>query len=141
MIKPNAEICHLLQKAKKFLISLDNDEAGAKASWQWWMNIFPNAIRWPVFKGKDHTEAYLNGLNLKDWVKVGIQSKRQTPISSSPVAKVSPDPESIMKILEQLKDSSMISMRKKRRSEEKSAVPKPLMVGLSFSSMTRASIW
>ena len=91
-MKPDKDIFDLLSHAKRILVSLDSDEAGARASWKWWMANFPNAIRWPIIKGKDPTEAYLNGLNLREWIKAGIKYERKEklpeenkPISPSPL--------------------------------------------------------
>jgi len=73
--KPDKVLCERLNKAGMILVSLDSDEAGAKSSWDFWMDHFPQATRWPVIKGKDPTEAYLNGLNLRKWVRAGIRDK------------------------------------------------------------------
>jgi DNA polymerase I-like protein with 3'-5' exonuclease and polymerase domains len=73
--KPDKVLCEKLKKADKILVSLDSDEAGAKASWQFWKEHFPQAVRWLVIKGKDPTEAYLNGLNLRKWVRAGIRDR------------------------------------------------------------------
>ncbi|MCK9390685.1 MAG: DNA polymerase [Syntrophales bacterium] len=70
-VKPDSVLREKLAKAKVILVSLDNDEAGSKAS-LWWKEQFSNSLRWPVSKGKDHTEAYLNGENLRKWVMAGI---------------------------------------------------------------------
>ena len=72
-IKPDKETMDLLLKAKRVLVSLDSDSAGAKASWGWWMINLPNAIRWPVIRGKDPAESHLNGLSLRNWVETGLQ--------------------------------------------------------------------
>jgi DNA polymerase I-like protein with 3'-5' exonuclease and polymerase domains len=118
LIRPDEEISKMLHHSKKILISLDNDKAGAKESWQWWLSRFPNAIRWPVILGKDPAEAYINKLNLRDWVTAGIIAKhRQTQIVTSP-KKVSDLPvdistvsEPIMAQLEQFKGSSIIALK------------------------------
>ena len=121
LIRPDEEISKLLHRAKKLMVSLDTDKAGAKESWQWWLKRFSNAIRWPVILGKDPTEAYIKGLNLRDWVKAGIIAEQpRTPIvistttslkkeKESPV-EVSPVSESIMKQLEQFKCSSIMAL-------------------------------
>jgi len=70
-VKPDSVLWEKLAKAKVILVSLDNDEAGSKAS-LWWKEQFSNSIRWPVSKGKDHTVAYLNGENLRKWVMAGL---------------------------------------------------------------------
>ncbi len=80
--KPDTVLYERLKEADKILVSLDSDEAGANSTWRFWMEHFPQAIRWPVIKGKDHTEAYLNGLNLRKWVRAGIRNREQ------PVAEV-----------------------------------------------------
>lgn len=122
LIRPDEEISEMLHRAKKIFVSLDSDDTGAKESWQWWLNRFPNAIRWPVILGKDPTAAYLKGLNLKDWVKAGIMAEqRQISIAISPTASlkegnelpvaVSPVSGSIMEQLEQFKRSSIITLK------------------------------
>ena len=72
--KPDKVLCEKLKRADKILVSLDSDEAGAKSS-TFWMANFPQAARWPIIKGKDPTEAYLNGLNLRKWVCAGIRDR------------------------------------------------------------------
>ncbi len=71
--KPDSVLYETLTKTNKILVSLDSDQAGAKSSWHFWMEHFPQATRWPVIRGKDPTEAYLNGLNLRKWVLAGIK--------------------------------------------------------------------
>jgi hypothetical protein len=51
---------------------LDRDDAGAKESWTWWAKHFERAKRWPVAQGKDPSEAYQAGLNLREWVMAGL---------------------------------------------------------------------
>jgi len=70
--KPDTKTFKKINQAEKILIALDSDEAGAKASWGWWLKQFPNAIRWPTPFGKDPTEAYQKGLNIRDWVMAGL---------------------------------------------------------------------
>jgi len=80
--KPDRVLYERLKEADKILVSLDSDEAGANSSWRFWMEYFPQAIRWPVIKGKDPTQAYLNGLNLRKWVCAGIRdrTKHRSPV-------------------------------------------------------------
>jgi len=122
MIKPDEKISNMLRQAKKVLISLDSDETGAKISWKWWLNKFHNAIRWPIIKGKDPTEAHLKGLNLRNWVRAGILSERQQEsiVESSPMTaektdaaplEMSATPGSIKGSFEHLKDSPIISIK------------------------------
>jgi len=75
--KPDSGLYERLKEADKILVSLDSDEAGAKSAWDFWMDHFPQATRWPVIKGKDPTEAYLNGLNLRKWIIAGIRNKSE----------------------------------------------------------------
>jgi len=73
---PDKEAVNLLRKAKGVLIALDSDEAGGKKAWQWWTKHFPNAKRCMIPKryGKDPGEAHKNGLDLRMWVKLGLES-------------------------------------------------------------------
>jgi len=113
--RPDEITSDILQKSKKILVSLDTDEAGAKESWSWWLNRFPNAIRWPVILGKDPTEAHIKGLNLRDWVKAGVNlGKRPTPVEALPKViekKEEKSAEGINKEkIEQLKNAPIISI-------------------------------
>ncbi len=76
--RPDQEAVRILRDAETILLSLDNDAAGAKESWRWWKEHFPNSRRWPVINGKDPTEAYQNGLPLRNWVLAGIEPKSGT---------------------------------------------------------------
>lgn len=70
--KPDRETHGLLKLMPVILISLDSDEAGAKAAWDFWPKQYGrNVKRWPCLSGKDPSEARLNGLNLRDWVIAG----------------------------------------------------------------------
>jgi len=71
--KPDIQTNELLKTAPLILISLDTDEAGAKASWKFWPDTYgTKARRWPTIKGKDASEARLNGLDLRAWTLAGI---------------------------------------------------------------------
>ena len=69
--RPTERSRKALQEADVVLNALDSDRAGAKQSWTWWYKNVPKAKRWPVPKGKDLTEAYLNGLDVRTWVLAG----------------------------------------------------------------------
>ena len=71
-ITPAENLHTLLKQAKRILIALDFDKAGGERSWQWWLKKYKNAIRWPAPCGKDPTEAFQNGLNLQDWIEIGL---------------------------------------------------------------------
>jgi len=70
--KPNHELNGLLTRASSILVSLDFDEAGARASWQYWLSAYPNAKRWPVPVGKDPSEALQKGLSIRAWIEAGL---------------------------------------------------------------------
>jgi len=72
-MRPDSQLTEKLIKAHRILIALDNDEAGAHSSYNWWLQHFTNAVRWPVPFGKDPTEAYQQGLNLRTWVHAGLE--------------------------------------------------------------------
>lgn len=71
-VKPNTELTGILQKARIILVALDSDVAGAKAMWGWWHRYFPNSKRWPVLIGKDPSEAFQNGMDIRTWIIAGI---------------------------------------------------------------------
>jgi len=77
-IRPDAEAADILKNAEHVLISLDYDEAGGRESWKWWLQNFPNAKRWPVPRGKDPSEAYQNGLDIRTWIMAGIAPKLES---------------------------------------------------------------
>ncbi|WP_136796194.1 primase-helicase zinc-binding domain-containing protein [Desulfosediminicola ganghwensis] len=69
---PSVELKRRLSQRPFVLVSLDNDEAGAKSSWQRWIAYLPNAARAPLpgsWGAKDHTEAYLKGHDLNIWLR------------------------------------------------------------------------
>jgi DNA primase len=70
--KPDYQVTKILSKAKSFLVSLDNDDAGINATYDWWLSYFPNAKRWPVPKGKDPGEAYQVDEDLRIWIRAGL---------------------------------------------------------------------
>ena len=71
--KTNKESHELLRAMPVILISLDTDEAGAKAAWKFWPDTYGKAARrWPCIKGKDPSEAKLNGLDLRNWIIAGL---------------------------------------------------------------------
>ncbi|NLE23818.1 MAG: hypothetical protein GX625_00520 [Clostridiaceae bacterium] len=71
--KPDSDTHHMLKNMETILISLDADDAGAKAAWSFWGDTYGDkARRWPTIQGKDPSEAMLNGLNLRAWVLAGL---------------------------------------------------------------------
>jgi len=71
--KPDGPKHEALREMEIILVSLDSYEAGAKASWQFWPTTYgKKAKRWPVIKGKDPSEAWQNGLDLRAWILAGL---------------------------------------------------------------------
>lgn len=71
--KPDTATHELLQNTPLILVALDSDEAGAKASWDFWSTTYGKAVkRWPCLKGKDISDAWLAGLNLRQWLIAGL---------------------------------------------------------------------
>ena len=69
--KPDAATYEVLRNAMELLNALDNDAAGAKAM-EWWGKNFTECRRWPVPKGKDPGEAFKLGIDLDQWIVVGL---------------------------------------------------------------------
>jgi len=70
-MRPDTEADELLKSSREILVALDTGEensAGAKEAWSWWMRNYPTALRCPILYGKDPTEAAHAGLNLRDWI-------------------------------------------------------------------------
>ena len=82
--KPDSDTERLLKQAEAILIALDFDDAGARASWQYWVSAYPKARRWPVPVGKDPGEAFQKGLNIRAWIKVGLPVKPSSLQSERP---------------------------------------------------------
>ena len=71
--KPDTATHDRLTVAAVILVSLDSDDAGARAAWAFWPATYgKRAKRWPSIKGKDASDARLNGLDLREWVVAGI---------------------------------------------------------------------
>jgi len=69
--KPDLETCEVLNRALQILVSIDYDEAGARAT-AWWKAQFARCERWPVPQGKDPGEAYRMGTDLDKWIQAGL---------------------------------------------------------------------
>jgi DNA primase len=74
--KPDAETERLLRGADILLIALDFDEAGARASWKYWLETYPNARRWPTPTGKDPSDYFQQGGNVRGWIEAGLSSEK-----------------------------------------------------------------
>jgi len=126
-MRPDVETTGLLRKSSGILIALDHDDAGTQNS-KWWTSQFPNAIRWPVIKGKDPSEAFQHGLDLRMWVFAGLQiiqrdrkTVDQQPIEISTLSEendIPPfdhimvkDPELLKKYLTPFYDSDVLAIQ------------------------------
>lgn len=69
--KPSDIVFYHLKKAHRIMVSLDHDEAGQNA-WPWWEEQFKTAKLWPVPQGKDPGEAFEKGVDIKDWIRLGL---------------------------------------------------------------------
>lgn len=71
--KPDRITHDALAKMEVILIALDSDDAGARASWNFWPDTYgKRAKRWPIPQGKDPAEGRGNGLDLREWTIAGI---------------------------------------------------------------------
>jgi len=73
-LRPDAEAHARLEAAPFILVALDADDAGDKAAWTWWTTHYPpEKIRvWPVPEGKDPTDAWRAGWDLRAWIEGGL---------------------------------------------------------------------
>jgi DNA primase len=71
--KPDSRTDALLKSAKTILVSLDSDEAGAKAAWDFWPKQYGRKVkRWPCLMGKDPSDSWKNSLDLRLWIQAGL---------------------------------------------------------------------
>ena len=70
--RPDAVTCKFIDKVRILLIALDSDTAGAKEAWNFWLNQYGNAVRWPIPNAKDPGDAFVQGLDLRMWVLAGL---------------------------------------------------------------------
>jgi hypothetical protein len=71
--RPDKLTAELLSGAEIILIALDGDDPGAKEAWLWWPQHFHQARRLPPVKGKDPGEMWKVGVNLSEWLEIGIK--------------------------------------------------------------------
>ena len=72
-LKPDMITHEALKKANTILVSLDSDDAGVKAAWSFWSATYGIKVkRWPCVLGKDPSEAWQKGLNIRSWIIAGI---------------------------------------------------------------------
>lgn len=72
-IKPDIATHAILTKAEIILNALDYDAAGAKPSYKFWPETYGAKVkRWPVPIGKDPSDAWALGLNIRAWIEAGL---------------------------------------------------------------------
>lgn len=72
--KPDTAAHDLLIKSEKILNALDYDPAGARAAWKFWPEAYGAKVtRWPVPIGKDPSDAWQQGINIRDWIEAGLE--------------------------------------------------------------------
>jgi hypothetical protein len=114
-IRPDRETLKLLKQADVILIALDSDEAGLN-SLEWWQESFPQSIFWPVPAGKDPSEAWQEGVNVRDWIEAGLDYEstdhQSIIVESENESGVESDsfdsPEDVAKKFRELKDAPSI---------------------------------
>lgn len=73
-MKPDLLAHELLLKADVILNALDYDAAGARYAWKFWPETYGSKVRrWPVPIGKDPSDAWQRGLNIRAWIEAGIE--------------------------------------------------------------------
>lgn len=72
--RPSAALWAELTAAPFVLLALDFDDAGGKAACGWWKDHLPvgRCRVWPVPEGKDPTEAWRAGWDLREWIAGGL---------------------------------------------------------------------
>mgnify|MGYP002347571419 CR=1 FL=1 len=81
--RPDQSTWQPLQQALQVLVSLDTDDAGAKAS-IWWKQQLQNVKRWPVVGGKDPGDAFRAGIDLRVWIQAGLPPSMQLQQQNAP---------------------------------------------------------
>ena len=69
--RPDDLLDRLIRRSDRVLYSLDFDEAGKK-EYKWWKHQYPKIHPLPSVKGVDPTESYQKGINLRAWLKAGV---------------------------------------------------------------------
>ena len=70
--KPDLDTHQSLIKSPLILFSLDYDEAGIKA-FKWWKKQYKNLFIWVAPFEKSVGDAFLQGLDIKAWISLGIE--------------------------------------------------------------------
>lgn len=83
--KISNELSEDLKQRPFILVALDNDEAGEVASKRDWTSKYDNAFRTPVptSYGKDFGDAYVNGLDVNDWLFEAVELMLDTAVAQT----------------------------------------------------------
>jgi len=71
--KPDLKLHQQLRMSLNVLLALDFDEGGMLSN-SFWRKTYPQSRIWPVPKGKGPGDAIKLGVDLKKWIKAGLQS-------------------------------------------------------------------
>lgn len=72
-LKPDQAAHTLLSGASLILNALDYDPAGARYAHKFWPETYgQKVVRWPVPIGKDPSDAWQRGLNIREWIEAGL---------------------------------------------------------------------
>ena len=73
-MKPDISTHEILLKAEKIINALDYDPAGAHWASKFWPETYGERVkRWPVSIGKDPSDAWQRGLDIRAWIEAGIE--------------------------------------------------------------------
>lgn len=73
-MRPDAAAHEALKRSERILVCLDSDGPGAKESHRFWPETYgAKARRWPVPIGKDPSDAWRKGLDIRVWILAGLQ--------------------------------------------------------------------
>lgn len=77
-VKPDQTAHTALKQAARILVALDFDQTKADGknpgadAWPWWEKTYSQAKLWPVPEEKDAGEAFALGVDLREWVFMGL---------------------------------------------------------------------
>jgi hypothetical protein len=78
-MRPDQVAHDALKRADRILVCLDSDAPGAKESNRFWPDTYgEKALRWPVPIGKDPSDAWRKGLDVRVWILAGLKDNRQS---------------------------------------------------------------
>jgi len=85
-IRPDIIAHKILQQSDLILCCLDYDSAGAKESWLWWKNTYPEKFkRWTCLGVKDPTEMYQKReYRIREWIVAGFNGNPELAIKLFP---------------------------------------------------------